>query len=376
MKKRAAGGGAGAAHKLAHHSGPVSPCPFEVIHAQFLAASSAVSGEASADAEDSSSGTVSSCSSPLNLHFAESCLKTSDSPPQVDATATKTHAISPVAAENDDDVTVTCETYTCVGGTWFGGNCFEPCIKKKMTNGVRHLKSQVCTIHHAFVKCELCSARVHEGCHVPSSIGYSLPQRQVPWKCLECTLKPISQAPDSNTDDTKQNDASHAAEDSDSVTSKCLFSSKSDLQETLRVMKWKIRSGTPRRIYCVCLDSTCKVRFAVKCLDTDTDGIWCAINMPSVHECSGGKRAAMPVTSRVMNLPIRVYQEIQQLACCKSFKPLSIQHYVKHKYGILVDTTLIYNIGYRARSKLGIGDIEQILTQQKVSVYTFSTPAT
>jgi hypothetical protein len=110
-------------------------------------------------------------------------------------------------------------------------------------------------------------------------------------------------------------------------------------------------------------------------MDANLDGMWCSINMPSVHECSGDKHAQMPVTSRVCNLPIDVYREVQKLACCKAFKPASIQSFIKSKFGMTVDTTLIYNIGYRARSKLGIGDMEQLFSQQKVTVYTFAISA-
>jgi hypothetical protein len=38
----------------------------------------------------------------------------------------------PAAAVEDSDVTLltstSCETFTCVGGTWLGGNAFEPCV--------------------------------------------------------------------------------------------------------------------------------------------------------------------------------------------------------------------------------------------------------
>jgi hypothetical protein len=306
---------------------------------------------------------ASSSSSPMN----EAKIRIADSyldgyiPPTGDA-----------ADSIDSDVTIICETSTCVGGKWFGGTQFEPCVLRKQSHGVRHPKSMVCTLHHDFVKCTSCSARVHEGCHAPSPSGFSLPQRNVLWKCLECTLKPSPPA----LDDTKKEKVDSAESVKSKSESKCMFGSKVELQETLRHMNWKIRSGKPRSITCQCAAgarnaSVCKQTFTVKCVDDDTDGMWCAINMPSVHQCGG--QPAPHVASRVCNLPIHVYKEIQSLACCKALKPASIQQFIKQKHGIIVDTTLIYNIGYRARSKLGIGDIEQLLSQQKVTVYTFST---
>jgi hypothetical protein len=135
-------------------------------------------------------------------------------------------------------------------------------------------------------------------------------------------------------------------------------------------VKWRIRSTSATRIYFDC--ATCKLRFLAKCLGEDTENDpWCAINMPSAHECVSQQVGRIPVTVRVCNLPVEVYKEIQQLSCCKAFKPASIQTYIKQKYGLVASTAMIYNIGYRARSKLGIGDMEQLLSQQQVNVYTF-----
>jgi hypothetical protein len=314
----------------------------------------------------------SSSSSPdaQSLRFAEAFLAGSSAELEQDAGQAATAG---TANKDDDDVSITCDTYTCVGGKWFGGSSFEPCVLKKQSNGIRHARSMVCTLHHNYIKCNSCSARIHEGCHAPApgNPGFSLPQRSVPWKCLQCTLKTSLPAihkkeggsvPEGDADDSVKSKA----------VTKCMFSSKTELVDTLKQMKWKIRSGKPNDILCVCAAKTCKTKFNVKCVDSDTDGMWCAINMPSVHECDG-KYTQMHVTSRVCNLPVLVYKEIQNLACCKAFKPASIQQYIKSKHGLVVDTTLIYNIGYRARSKLGIGDMEQLLGQQRVTVYTFST---
>lgn len=286
------------------------------------------------------------------MAFAASCLQRSESPKEVE---------------------IICETSTCVGGTWLGGTMYEPCIKRKQTNGIRHAKSAVCTVHHNHIKCEMCPSRIHEGCHVPTSSGYTLPVRGVPWTCLECTLKSVSEALDSKKGASVLGGGTSKDSDSESLSTS-LISSKNDLIDTLRQMRWKIRSGYSTHIYCQCAEGLCKTQFKAKCVDPagDTDGMWRTINMPSVHECSDGKRSAMPVTSRVCHLPTRVYQEIQMLACCKAFRPSSIQQFIKQKHGTIVDTTLIYNIGYRARSKLGIGDMEQLFSQQKVTVYTFS----
>jgi hypothetical protein len=76
------------------------------------------------------------------------------------------------------------------------------------------------------------------------------------------------------------------------------------------------------------------------------------------------------LTTRTCHLPIDVYREIQRLACCKAFNSASIQTFIRMAHSLTVDTSLIYNIGYRARSKLGVGDIGLLLAQQSVRVYT------
>jgi len=97
---------------------------------------------------------------------------------------------------------------------------------------------------------------------------------------------------------------------------------------------------------------------------------WCAVDMPLQHDCC--KHVIQTdLTTRVSHLPCDVYKEIQRLACCKAFNSQSIQQYIKMTYPpLIVDVNLIYNIGYRARTKIGIGDVGLLLAQQTVRVYT------
>ena len=291
----------------------------------------------------------------------------------VRSSSTVTESIAPVPSDvTQGDVAVICETFTCAGGTWTGGNSFEPCMKKKMGGGIRHGRSQVCSIHHEFIKCVTCNARIHDGCHVRSTFGYSLPQRNAEWKCLECTLK-LNLCQETSEPQSTAAQTSTADVDQDCVKkkeTKCLFSNRQELLQHIRDTKWRIRSTAGNRCYFHCL--TCKQRFSAKSLEDDVEnGSWCAVNMPSTHECSSQLNERNPLTHRVCNLQIDVYKEIQQLSCCKAFKPASIQIYIKQKYGIIASTTLIYNIGYRARSKLGIADMERLLSHQQVKVYNF-----
>jgi hypothetical protein len=342
-----------------------------------------------AEVDSSSPHQASSSSSPPSaaaMEFAQACLR--QSPPAVCAAGAAESSRATDSSADQTEVTVltssSCETFTCVGGTWLGGKTFEPCVKRKQTDGVRHAKSMVCTVHHLYVKCNSCPARIHEGCHAPCPTGFSLPQRTVPWKCLQCTLEHNASALDTKAEVLKPEGDEEGGASKEKAISKCVFETYADLQDHVRQTNWKIRSSKPGTATCICgvnpkFHTPCTVKFHLKrqkCNTDDPDGPWCAINMPSEHACGGGKRTPMPVTSRVCNLPIQVYMEIQNLACCKAFKPANIQVYINQKHGMIVDTTLIYNIGYRARAKLGIGDMEKLYSQQKVRVYTFSTSST
>ena len=261
----------------------------------------------------------------------------------------------------------------------------------------------MCTVHHDFIKCESCAVHVHEGCFVRSSSGYSVPKRGFPWTCLECTLAASAAAAAAASEAaaaaaaaaaalesivTKEADLSQSDSVKTKCMTKCIFSSQRLMLQHMRDMRWRTRGSktglSGATMYFDCgvrinltgslTKGTCTASFACKSKDSDHEnGDWCAINMPSSHECRGPKSVALPVTTRVCNLPIEVFQDIQRLACCKAFLTSNIQVYIKHRYSLVVDTALLYNIGYRARQKLGICDMERLLAHQKVTVYTFPT---
>ena len=304
-------------------------------------------------------------------------LASSDSPPPPSAASAAEIHISAASPEQEECV-VCCDTYPCAGGSWVGG-MFQPCQKRPTTNAVRHSRGLVCILHHEFVKCQQCRLHVHVGCFVPKGTFYTPIHRDFLWTCQKCTLKPQS-------NDVKNEECTLTSESKVSptfectlpsegnklkTTSKCMFQNRQLLLQHISDHGWIIRGSTPRRIYFCC--KKCALTFRAKAQDADIEtGEWCAINMPSDHECCnlGFKRVATSVTTRVCNLPIDVFNEIQRLACCKAFCSLSIQTFIKQCYDVIVDTTLIFNIGYRARSKLGISEMEKLYAQQQVPVYT------
>ena len=265
----------------------------------------------------------------------------------------------------------------CCGGC-FSGSEFYACTKRIK----KHSRGQVCLVHHSYSKCVSCSAVVHSGCFVKSTRGYYEPQAHVPWKCIECTLAPSPSSETATVSKAVSNTASEAitatvVTDNDTFTSVAIFNSRQDLFRHMRDFKWRCRAGgaaaTAHRLYFNCCVDRCAVTFGAKALNHNNpeDGEWSVKNMPTAHACFQSTKLVVgtALTTHTSNLPLNVFKDIQRLSCCKSFLTPSIQRYLQSTYnGILVDTKLIYNIGYRARRKLGVSEIERLVEQQKVSM--------
>ena len=269
-----------------------------------------------------------------------------------------------------------CETFMCCGGTWSVGVGFEECKKRPAKLQVKHHpRGVVCTVHHDFVKCQSCRLHVHVGCYVLQASGYKQIHRDVVFTCHKCTLK-LQADVKPQLDAAKLDAPSDGAEGKKKTTDTiCMFTNRQHLMQYARDHGWKCRSGGTTRCYFVCQKPNgqgCSAGFGAKSHSTDgdeEDGGWRAVNMPAQHDCC---KAVMQtaLTTRVCHLPRDAFQEIQRLACCKAFHSQSIQQYIKMSYGFIVDVPLIYNIGYRARNKLGIGDYTILVAQQAVRVYT------
>ena len=295
-----------------------------------------------------------------------------------------THAAPATPATHAAEVVVVCETFNCAGGTLSADGTFHSCSKRP-ANFLKkhHARGVVCTIHHAFIKCQSCALHVHAGCSVPSSHGYTIPG--VNWTCQRCTLYPPSVevkhelsecTPNSGP---KEDQTPEGQEASEKKGSKHLFDTRQLLLEHARSCGWQIRSSNGARLYFACAKGSCALTFKAKGKGQDCENEWIATDMPSEHSCwksvSGSfKAVATAMTTRVCNLPRDVFNDIQRLACCKAFLTVNIQTYIKQVYnGLVVDTSLIYNIGYRARQKLGISEMDKLYSQQEVAVYTSSS---
>ena len=194
----------------------------------------------------------------------------------------------------------------------------------------------------------------------------------VPWKCSACQTQAANAASAfaslavlsgcADVKDQKQDvDAYHT------------YMTKSEVVKILRASHWRCRSTQQGRMYFECLSSTCNVKFSAKnhsATDDSADGgEWVLKNLPSVHACCGPKlkvSSSLVCKQDVLSGP--VFKDIQRLACSACFSSQTIQTFIKNTHSTLVDTKLIYNIGYRAREKLfgGNGDLQQLLEQQKV----------
>jgi hypothetical protein len=120
----------------------------------------------------------------------------------------------------------------------------------------------------------------------------------------------------------------------------------------------------------------CSIKLAANAKDADDLelGEWCVKDLPSTHTCIGATASTQKtiLSTHSKSLSREIFKEIQRLSCCKAFQTHSIQRFIQETYNVLVDTTLIYNIGYRARAKLGIGEMERLFAQQKVYTHMMS----
>jgi hypothetical protein len=301
----------------------------------------------------------------------------------------------------NDDCVLECSTFICGGGTWSVDGGFEKCQKRPANQKVKHhSRGMVCTVHHDYVKCQSqsCRIHVHFGCYVLQATGvYIQACRGLEFTCQQCTLNSQAvvksegepectlgiQAPKVNSLTTSTYasltaEPQPAASDSKKPTTVSMFDNKQHLMQYARDHGWKCRSSEATRIYFVCQKKKehggCSTGFGAKANGTSAGGDieneeWRAVNMPEQHGCCKSV-VKTALTTRVCHLPRDAFKEIQRLACCKAFHSNSIQTYIRLTYNIVVDTPLIYNIGYRARNKLGIGDYTLLLAQQAVRVYT------
>jgi hypothetical protein len=388
MGKRGAGGVGGKA-KRASDVSPDLPPPFDVRTGAAAESMAAAAAFLTVPLADSTSP------SPLSLGEVQQYL--APSPSNTSAALPNGSAALPDGLE-EVEVQLSCTTYNCAGGSW-SGHDFELCDKRPAFQQHRHhARGVVCVIHHRFIKCASCSLHIHEGCWVKSSNGYTQPKRDVPWTCQQCTLKsdvdPKVKSETPNTEEASAkctlplaSSASAGDQGATCQTSKCtptltssasagdqgatchsFFSNRQTMLAHMRDQGWAVKSNEDNRIYFTC--TKCSRRIKTKAQTDDVaNGEWTAVNMPSSHDCHRHKPVATCVTSRVCHLPNAVFMEIQRLACSKAFNTVSIQSFIKAQYAILVNTSLIYNIGYRARQKLGISDMEKLILQREVCVY-------
>jgi hypothetical protein len=286
---------------------------------------------------------------------------------------------------DSSDVQLVCMTYKCFGFD----HDFEVCEKRPFNGRIRHHgRGEVCVIHHRFIKCASCSHHIHEGCWVKSSTGYTQPKRDLPWTCIECTLQPQGTSKVKSENPNSEGDskctlpvASDAlplvTEVDESAKVRSHFKTRQLLLAHMREQGWKINNNEGHRMYFTCLKCSRRIKARAQSEDIE-NGDWLALNLPSSHDCVKYKPVpvATAMTTRVFHLSNAVFTEIQRLACSKAFNTVSIQTFIKSQYGTLVDTCLIYNIGYRARQKLGIAEMEKLIVQRDVCVYvTYTSPS-
>ena len=328
-----------------------------------LSALSRMTGVLAVHSSDGSDGSSSISSHADN--FAQACLKVpSVSPDQGNVGAADSVGENLQSSAQDDtslDDNCNCESQ-CL-------QCFSGC--KKRVKG--HSRGQVCKLHHDYISCAgSCGNRVHVGCVVLTNSGQSmLPNRDIPWLCAQCT--PVSMQDEVGVNDDV--DTAEPPKKTKSYKTKTFFETRQALCHHMRLNKWTCASGGEKPwLYfrCAFLDGLgqpkCSVKVSAIARDAnELDGEWSVKDLPTSHDCVAAKcQSSTLLTTHGKSLSCEVFKDIQRLACSKSFHTASIQRFIQTTHNTLVDTKLIYNIGYRARSKLGLDEMDKLYQQKKV----------
>ena len=238
-----------------------------------------------------------------------------------------------------------------------------PCAKRI----AGHQRGLCCNSKHSLVKCvtATCSKVAHIGCMLQLlNDKFTVASSTTTWTCLTCAAVPVEQ-PIEVVKPEEIRTTCHRA-----------FMAKDELLRLLKASSWRCRSSTAEYMYFNCTSDTCNVVFSAQNKNpTDKDaGEWVIKQMPLSHECcKGDTKTPSALLSSQAALPQHVFKEIQRLACGQAFNSASIQRHIQIHEKHMVDTQLIFNIGYRARHKLfgSTGDLSHLYEQQKVTALCF-----
>jgi hypothetical protein len=254
--------------------------------------------------------------------------------------------------------------------------CFSSVCKKRV---MKHPRGVVCKVHHDFISCSAsCGSIVHLGCVIETISGLSMmPDPGIPWLCPKCTprtcLPPSKTEPPECAPSTVDKKDANIAEARSKYKTKTFFENRQALFDHMRMAKWTCSSGGEKPwLYfrCGCGKGgkgACSLKFAASATDaTELEhGEWSVKDLPTSHACVVAIAPPLLAT-HAKSLSREVFKEIQRLSCSKAFQTSSIQRHIQTTYSTLVDTKLIYNIGYRARTKLGLDEMEMLFKQKEV----------
>ena len=272
-----------------------------------------------------------------------------------------------------------CEGSQCVGVSAFG----IPCTRRigYDSHGFRHQRGYCCTVHYSdHVKCDTCNAMMHDGCLFVVDGEVRIPSS--PWKCTKCEESVTSQyfllmaSQQAQTADAAASLASDVIvkdEDLPPPTTVVVYSNEAALFKAAAKHGWNRQSrSTSGTIYFTCRKTGCNARHSAKAKDESfhvkgpfPQNACFAVApnplMDGYHDC-------------VATLDSETYSTIRQLACTGVFTSHLIAKHILISTKLIIDTTLIFNIGYRVRAKLfgNHTDTTYLLEQQKV--YTSRTP--
>ena len=264
----------------------------------------------------------------------------------------------------------------CVGSVCVGVNAAGiACAKRTVFDTGRHSRGFCCTTHgQDNMKCHSCDALLHAGCFVIIRGKILVPS--CPWKCTKCEEEAVSAQP------SAQPAIAAAIVTPADIDTQCtptvvvVYGNELSLHKSASKHGWSFSSRSGTNIYLKCKRTGCFDRHTAKGKDesfhvTATTGQFPQNRCYPVIKDESSMMDGYH--DRVATLDKDLFKLIQQLACTRVFSShLIAKHLHQSHKGVLVDTTLIFNIGYRCRTKIfgNRSDTSHMMEQQKVYTTT------
>ena len=259
----------------------------------------------------------------------------------------------------------------CVGSVCVGVNATGiACAKRTVFDTGRHSRGYCCTTHgQDNMKCHTCDALLHAGCFVIIRGEILVPTQ--PWKCTKCAELAVSETVTTTVSVTPPGEIE--------CTPKVVvvYGNEASLHKSATKHGWNFACRGGNNIYLRCKRIGCLERHTAKGKD-EAFHVTASPGQFPHNKCYPVLKDESSMVDgyidRVSTLDKDLFKLIQQLACTRVFSShLIAKHLHLSHHNVLVDTTLIFNIGYRCRSKMFGNRSDTFYLTEQQQVYTTSS---